>query len=249
MKKLLTLVLFLASITYSQAQSKETRKISSFSGISVSSGIQAKYVKSPKNEIVVDVSRADILPKIETVVKDGTLLIRVKRNSDLRNTNSLKVTVYSNSVMNNISLSSAGSLEILDPIDVANFSADISSAGKLNTGRVTANRTTINLSSSGKMNGDLKSEKLSINASSSGEVSLSGMSKELSVNMSSAGKVFLNKFKTSTLKVDGSSGASLQVEVINSIDANVSSGAKVVYTGNPKTKEINKSSGGSVTKN
>lgn len=247
MKSLLTLLL-LAIVSFSYAQHKETRKISKISGISVASGIQAKFIKSSKNEVVVDVSREDILPKIETIVRNGNLQIKVKNGSEIRNANSLKVTVYSNSVIKSINLSSAGNLEILDAIDVSDFSADISSAGKLKTGKITANNTTLNLSSAGKMNSDLMSEKLSINTSSAGEVTLSGMSKQLKVNMSSNGKALLNNFKTSTLEVNGSSGAVLNVEVINSIDATVSSGAKVIYSGNPVTKDINKSSGGTVSR-
>jgi len=247
MKKILTVAL-VAFISFAQAQHQETRKISKISGVSVATGIQAKFIKSSRNEVVVDVSRADILPKIETNVKNGDLRIRVKPNSQVTNSGTLKVTIYSNSVINSINLSSAGSLEILEPIDVTNFSVDISSAGKLKTGKVSAGSSNISLSSSGKMTGELKSEKLQISASSAGEVSLSGRSKSLNVSISSSGKALLDNFETDELVVNGSSGSKMKVKVNNSITANVSSGSKVIYSGSPSNTKINHSSGGSVSK-
>lgn len=237
----------LAFITMAHAQHHETRKIGNISGISVASGIQAKFIKSSKNEVVVDVSRQDLLDKIETDVRGGNLKIQVKRGSNIRNANTLKVTVYSNSTINSIAISSAGSLEILDPISVNNFNADLSSSGKLKTGKVEATSSEINLSSAGKMSGELKTEKLAINASSSGELTLSGLAKQTTVNMSSNGKAFLQNLKTTNLTVNGSSGAALKINVSNELNANVSSGAKVEYSGNPKSKSVNHSSGGSVS--
>lgn len=245
--KITLTVIMLAFITMAHAQHHETRKIGNISGISVASGIQAKFIKSSKNEVVVDVSRQDLLDKIETDVRGGNLKIQVKRGSNIRNANTLKVTVYSNSTINSIAISSAGSLEILDPISVNNFNADLSSSGKLKTGKVEATSSEINLSSAGKMTGELKTEKLAINASSSGELTLSGLAKQTTVNMSSNGKAFLQNLKTTNLTVNGSSGAGLKINVSNELNANVSSGAKVEYSGNPKSKSVNHSSGGSVS--
>lgn len=245
--KITLTVIMLAFITMAHAQHHEIRKISNISGISVASGIQAKFIKSSKNEVVVDVSRQDLLDKIETDVRGGNLKIQVKRGSNIRNANTLKVTVYSNSTINSIAISSAGSLEILDPISVNNFNADLSSSGKLKTGKVEATSSEINLSSAGKMTGELKTEKLAINASSSGELTLSGLAKQTTVNMSSNGKAFLQNLKTTNLTVNGSSGAALKINVSNELNANVSSGAKVEYSGNPKSKSVNHSSGGSVS--
>lgn len=245
--KITLTVIMLAFITMAHAQHHETRKIGNISGISVASGIQAKFIKSSKNEVVVDVSRQDLLDKIETDVRGGNLKIQVKRGSNIRNANTLKVTVYSNSTINSIAISSAGSLEILDPISVNNFNADLSSSGKLKTGKVEATSSEINLSSAGKMTGELKTEKLAINASSSGELTLSGLAKHTTVNMSSNGKAFLQNLKTTNLTVNGSSGAGLKINVSNELNANVSSGAKVEYSGNPKSKSVNHSSGGSVS--
>lgn len=245
--KITLTVIMLAFMTMAHAQHHETRKIGNISGISVASGIQAKFIKSSKNEVVVDVSRQDLLNKIVTEVRGGNLKIQVKRGSNIRNANSLKVTVYSNSTINSIAISSAGSLEILDPISVNNFNADLSSAGKLKTGKVEATSSEINLSSAGKMSGDLKTEKLAINTSSSGELTLSGLAKQTTVNMSSNGKAFLQNLKTTNLTVNGSSGAGLKINVSNELNANVSSGAKVEYSGNPKSKSVNHSSGGSVS--
>jgi len=246
MKRLLT-VAFVALISLAQAQHQDTRKISKFSAISASAGIQVKFIKSSKNEVVVDVSREDILPLIETKVQNDELNIRIKRGSNIRNAKSLKVTVYSSSIVDNISLSSAASLEILEAIDVNKFTVDLSSSGKLSTGKVSAQTANINLSSSGKMNGQLKTESLSIKASSSGEVKLSGVSKTLNVNVSSNGQAHLGDFQVADVVVNGSSGGKIKINVSNSITANVSSGAEVEYSGNPKNKNVNKSSGGTVT--
>ncbi|OYD42481.1 head GIN domain-containing protein [Sphingobacterium cellulitidis] len=240
-------MLMLAFITMAHAQHKESRKIGSFSEISVSAGIQVKFIKSSKNEVLVDVSKQEYLSKIETVVNSRDLQIRVKRGSQINSRTPIKVTVYSNSMVRTISVSSAASLEILDPISVNNFRADLSSSGSLVTGKIEAQSSEINLSSTGKMRGELKTEELQVSASSAGNLTLSGIAKNSEFDLSSNGKGNLENFKTGDLEVNASSGGSLIIGVSNSITANVSSAGKVEYIGNPKTKDINKSSGGSVT--
>lgn len=246
MKKLLTIALLgCATLTY--AQHKETRKIGQFNGISVSQGIRAEFVQSNRNEVVVDVSKADLLAKIETKVSNNTLVIRVKPNSKIYNAKNLSVTVYSNARLQQVSASSAGKLTSTAAIHTENFKADASSSGSIALGKIESRTATIHASSAGKVQGQLRVKELQIDASSSGSVDLQGSATNAKINASSSGSALLDDLSVSNVNVGASSGASVHIDVKNSIVANASSGGDIKYSGNPSKTDFNRSSGGSVS--
>ncbi|MVZ65189.1 hypothetical protein GQF61_04940 [Sphingobacterium sp. DK4209] len=248
MRKLLTIA-FIGFASLSYAQQSEVRKISSKPiGISVSTGIQAKIIKSNKNEVVLEAQNQNQLGKIETKVESGVLTIRVKRNSNIQNSKNLKATVYINPNLSSIELSSAGSLEITDAIDVRDLDIDLSSAGSLKTAAINANALSIETSSASKVHtGAIKATTLAIEASSASVVEISGASKTTSIEASSNANINAQKLSSNKVTADASSGAKINIHVTESLSAEASSGARVSYTGQPKATSFEKSSGGTIS--
>ena len=122
MRTLLTLA-FIGFCSLVFAQKSETRALPSKPiGISVSTGIQATLIKSNKNEVVLQAASSGQLNRMEAKIEHGVLVIRIKRNSNFQNSKSLKATIYINSNLESIDLSSAASLAIKEPLDATELS-------------------------------------------------------------------------------------------------------------------------------
>ncbi|QBQ40852.1 DUF2807 domain-containing protein [Sphingobacterium psychroaquaticum] len=247
MRKLLTIA-FVSCLTLGlQAQHKQTRKISTPSGVSVATSLQTEYIRSNRNEVIVEAEDAKHLEQIETVVKDNVLYIRYKRNTTNVGRKNNRITVYASTDLKSIEVSSSGSLTINDPIQTNSLDIDVSSSGKLQAGRIQAAKASIDIGSSGRFTGAIRAQHLEIDASSSGKLTLTGEADQVSVDMSSSANLDLSGLKAKSVQVDGSSSAYLSIQATESIRGDVSSSAKIEHIGTPKTISVSKSSSGRVT--
>ncbi len=245
MKRLLTLALIAAS-TLTYGQHSQTRKIASPNGIAVSRSIQAKYIVSNRNEVVVEVENQDHLDKLETVVKGGTLHIRYKSNVNIRTQKPNRVTVYSTAKLQQINVSSSASLHIESEIKVPQILVTVNSSGKLLASTIIAEHATIDLSSSGRFDAHITTSKLTIDGSSSAKLVLAGSANEADLDISSSANIDLAALKLKRATVDASSSSKATVQVSENLTADVSSSAKVYYIGKPQNLTVNKSSSGQV---
>jgi|GEM_PF-1077329 len=247
MRKLLTLA-FILLTTLVHAQQSEVRKLGiNPSGIAVSTGIQAKIVKSDKNEVVLEAENHYQINRVETKIEDGILIIRAKRNSNIQNSRNLKATVYINPNIHHIEISSAGSLEINVPLEVRTLDIALSSAGVLKTKHISTGKLSIDASSASKLAiGSIKVNELDIEASSATSVVLTGQTGIASIDASTNANVNAAKVDAKTVSADASTGAKISIHVSETLKAEASSGGTVNYTGHPKTTNFEKSSGGTI---
>ncbi|WP_437917969.1 head GIN domain-containing protein [Sphingobacterium sp. LRF_L2] len=245
MKKILTLA-FVTLVTLSQAQHKEVRKIGKLEGVAVSSSIEAKYIVSDRNEVVVEVEDPDHLKKIETVIEYGKLHIRYKSFSTIRTKKPNRVTVYSNGKLSDVEVSSSASLRIEDPIKTSEIDIDVNSSGKLFASNITAEKVDLEITSSGRFDARINANFLEVEASSSGKLNLLGQANRAIVDISSSANVNMTDMRIKTANVDASSSAKVTINVSEELNADVSSSGKVYYVVKPKKLKIDKSSGGQV---
>lgn len=241
MRSILT-ILFITFTTVLSAQHSQTRQINDYKGISVSSSIIVEYIFSDKNQIVVTCHNKDHLDLLVTEVKNNTLVIGYKSNSNIRTKTPNTVTVYSNSNLEKASVSSSAKLTFATPIKTQSFVLNVNSSGKIVTNTIKADQITIAANSSGKVETNIHSKNLKINASSSSITQVTGESDNVAVNMSSAAKINLDKLIIKDLEVNGSSSATLNFNTAASINSNLSSSARVNYYKLPKNVIANKTS-------
>lgn len=247
MRKILT-ILFTGLSLFVHAQQTEVRKINAKpTGISISTGIQAKIVKSNKNVVVLDAQNQSQLDKIETKVEKGILIIRVKRNSNIQNSRNLNATVYINPSLSSIEISSAGYLEIIAPLDVRILKIDLSTAGALKTNKISTGKMSIDASSAAKFaSNNIKVNELIIEASSASSILLAGSSNKTSIEAITNAHVNTAKVRTKSVSAQARTGAKIKVQASDSFHAIASSGGSITYTGYPKKTNFEKSSGGTI---
>lgn len=86
-----------------------------------------------------------------------------------------------------------------------------------------------------------------VDASSGASVELSGACSSITVSASSGSDVEGEKLLCANAKANASSGASVELYATTTANGQASSGADISFAGRPKTQDISKSSGGSVS--
>jgi len=232
--KLIALLLAVGAIFQSVAlqaarsiDGRQARQLSGFHGISVSSGIDLYLTQKNVEEVFVE-AKSDDYDKIITKVEDGILKIYIKDKSWPHmgwNMNPRKVYV---------------SFKILDKLE-ASAGSDVNSQSVLKLDKLD-----LNVSSGSDVKLELDASQLRVDSSSGSDVSLSGKAAVAEVSASSGSDISAGDLETKKCTASVSSGSDISIRVTEELDANASSGGDISYSGNPKVKNIRKSSGGDV---
>ena len=162
---------------------EETRDISGFTGVKVSSGIDV-YL-SQGNSFEVRVEADENLQEVIVTEKEGNILIVKTERVSIRNAKSKKVHVTLPD-LKEIKISSAGDLRL--EVDAQRIDLDISSSGDADIDG-TADEFNVSLSSAGDLNAfDLIAANVDVDVSSAGNASVHATD-EISMNASSAGNI------------------------------------------------------------
>lgn len=203
----------------------ENRNVSGFHAVDVSAGIDL-YLKMGDTEEVKVVADGDIIDKLVTEVKDGTLRIYMKRttwNWGFNKTQKVYVTVKE--------LTKIG----------ASAGSDVRSENTLK-----GESLSVNVSSGSDVNLDIVYKNFKVNTSSGSDAKISGKTKHLVAEASSGSDINAENLESVTCKANASSGSDITVRVNEELHANASSGADISYYGNPAVRDTDESSGGDV---
>lgn len=191
----------------------ETRAIGSFTSLSSGGPMNVEISYGTSSSLIIE-GDENILPYIETFVKNGTLKIKVKDLNSVSPRLKLKVQI-SMTTMNAIAQSGSGMITGKDQFN--------------NNGS-----TNFNISGSGKI--DLafaKFDGVNISMSGSGSIELKGeIDGDLDLHQSGSG--FINCLNAPCDKVNASMSGSgtMKVNAAETIDAHISGSGQIYYTGN-----------------
>lgn len=232
--KLFALILFSIALFQSSAVqagnaggNRQTRQISGFHGVSVSTGIDLYLTQKNVEEVVVEADTDD-LEKIITKVEGGILKIYIKEKSWFNmnwNKNPRKVYV---------------SFKNLDKLE-ASAGSDVNSQGVLKFDKLN-----LDASSGSDIKLELDVNELSVESSSGSDISLKGKASFVQADASSGSDIHASELQTKKCIATASSGSDIRIYVTDELNANASSGGDISYSGNPAQKDINESSGGDV---
>lgn len=230
--KILNTLLLLAFLTASgnaiaaNLNESQNRHVKGFSAIKVSSGIDL-YLSMDDHEALRIVADHSIIDDVVTEVKNGTLHIYMKRKNWLNWGNSKSRKAYV----------SVKQLEALQ----ASSGSDVESQNTLR-----GDKLEVSASSGSDVSLDLHYKNFSIDASSGSDAEFYGKVKYLNAEASSGSDIDAEKLEAQFCRVSASSGSDIRVSVSDELEAKASSGADIIYYGSPKTRDIDKSSGGDV---
>lgn len=225
---LLTFALSLSALVQAAqtGDSRQTRKVSEFHGITVSSGIDLYLTQKDIQEVKVEAEEED-MEYLVTEVEDGILKIYMKDRSVFNFNWSSTRKVYV-------------SFRNLDKLE-ASAGSDVYSQSVLNLGKLE-----LHASSGSDIKLELTATDVNAESSSGSDIQLKGKADYIQVSASSGSDINAADFVSKRCNANVSSGSDIRVNVTDELDANASSGGDIAYSGNPTRKNINESSGGDV---
>jgi hypothetical protein len=230
--KLVALVAFFSFIMSGSmifAQKTENREVEDFNSISLS--IHAKVFGIQDNSTSVKITAdADDLKDITTLVEDGTLQIKRKKNGSWGWTKSFKnVEIYvSSPIIKNLKISGSGNIVAKNPIKISNAKYAISGSGNI-------------------FIEDLSAQNIECHVSGSGDINLKGDGlQELEIQIGGSGNVNAGYLKSENASVHISGSGDCKVYATEKLNAKVGGSGDIYYRGKPKTVESKSSGSGRI---
>lgn len=218
---IITALILLCGEISAQSTVKEKRNVSGFDGVGF--GVAGNlYIKPGSGFDVVIEGSERYVNDIETVVRDGKLLIR--RDGNFRFNNE-KVNVYvTMPEIKSLSISGSGKAEVEGNLRTDNLSLSVSGSGKIEIPSVNADELKCSISGSG----DISIE--------GGRIGKAGLS------ISGSGSYYGDYAVIEDFDAGISGSGSCSCNVTGNLSARISGSGNIVYSGNPR---INVRSSGS----
>jgi hypothetical protein len=204
---------------------EETRSTGDFTELKVSRGMNV-YISQGETTKVVVKADENLIDAIETEVVGDVLNVTV--NKFIRHSTSLKVFI------------TAPNIEVIKSTSGSNvFSEDTLRYQMLN----------IKSSAGSNVKLSLETGDLNVSAVAGSNIFLEGEAKSFTVKTNSGSNIKAGNLMAENCTAKASSGSNVWIKVKNSLDAGVSSGGNLWYSGEPNPLRIKKSSGGNIFKN
>jgi hypothetical protein len=201
---------------------KKEREAGKFTGLRVSSGIDA-YLKQTGDESIAVEADENLHEYIVTEIRDGVLHIYTDAN--IREAEMKRVYVTMKDI-NSLRTSSAG--DIIGETSVKTDKLELSA------------------SSAGDIRLEVYAKEIEADISSSGDITLTGEADILNADLSSAGDLNAYGLEVKEADVSASSAGDADINVSERLRARASSAGDVNYRGNPKYIDVHSSSAGGV---
>ena len=196
-----------------------------FKSVEVSNAIDLVIEQSDKTEITVEADD-NLQKEISTKVENGVLIISCDYNSFI-NIKSKKVTVKM-PLIDKLEASSSSTIKSINTLKGENISVEASSAGSISV--------------------NLEADSVICEASSGSTITVSGKALKLETTSSSGSEIDAKGLLANDIIANSSSGSSISVHPLVSLNAKASSGSDINYDVVPKKISIEESSGSSISK-
>lgn len=222
-----------ASFTATAQTSEQNRQVSGYSGVAISGPFLTHVIIGDKEGVKLTVDE-NLIDKVETVVDNGTLNVRFKRESNLPwkkddyNPKVAAVTVYVKTLSAVVSAGS-GNTTVDNPVNASDFKITLAGSSAINIASLkVANTVTIRLSGSGTVN-------------------IGGSATEVSALISGSGEIKAKGFKTEKTSATISGSGNLYINAEKELNVTMIGSGNVYYTGNAKPN-THKIGSGSISK-
>jgi hypothetical protein len=203
---IITLVL---TISLSALAAKQDRQVKNFSKIEISGAFEVTLTQGSVEKLTVEADE-QILPKIITEVKGGTLIIRLENNTRINGNLKADLTFIN---LDEMDISGAVKLKSTAPMKFSNLEIDGSGASEIN----------LNFSAS----------EVECDFSGASEITLQGSATVFKIDLSGASNLDALEFRTQNCNLDCSGASKAGVFVSGTLTVSGSGATQISYTGNP----------------
>jgi len=201
---------------------RNERKVDTFGAISSSAGLEVILTQDSVVKVIVEADD-NLQQVIRTEVSNGELKIFPKQRISSSEAKRIYVTFKT---IHSIEASSGSEVKSKMELKMPSMQLSASSGADIDLSLAVKN--------------------LTVDGSSGCNFLLSGSAESLEVDGSSGANIKAKDLQSKTCNAGASSGANLKVNVTEKISAQASSGGNIKVMGNPKERNVQKSSGGDV---
>ncbi|MCL7754960.1 head GIN domain-containing protein [Polaribacter sp. Z022] len=187
------------------------RTTSDYDAVSVGGSFDVILVKGNVGKIKIE-GEENIIPYIETEVTRDVLKIKYKKNTNIRTTRRLTITVPYKS-LRSVALGGSGKISGKSLIKTNDFNVSLGGSGDIT------------------LNVDADEVKASIGGS--GNINLQGTSNELTCSIAGSGSIRAYELKTDEVYANVAGSGSIKTTVKSKIKAKLVGSGSVYYKGNP----------------
>ena len=224
---------------------EEVRKVASFSGIQVSSGINVSFTQEAQQKVVVDSDRPEF---VKTEVVGDILKIYIDNNNN-RNLKFKKLSVtVSAPELSKIAVNSGANFNTLNTVKSDYFQIAATSGANLKADLDTKGKVELSTTSGSNVRLNVNADELEMSATSGSSATLYGKIRATTFDVSSAATVNAQDLETQKSKINASSAANIKVNATENINVTGTSGASVRYRSNNNVKRNAELSGGASMK-
>jgi hypothetical protein len=271
MKKNIAITLFalFISVSFAFAQKRETRNVDAFTKIVFRTPGKLYFKLGSPQKVEIE-GKEDLLKKINIEVEGSRLVIDMEEkwfNWNWDNDDEIKVYVTVENInaisvsgsgdvigetkltANDLDLKVSGSGNLTSEIDAkGKVNADVSGSGEIELkGKCTSFESHVSGSGKIALNANV-SDEASFSVSGSGKIQASGTANEVKTHISGSGKVMAANLETKKCDVHISGSGDVEINVKESLDAQISGSGSVSYKGEPNHVNTNASGSGHVHK-
>lgn len=232
MKKLLTFLLLLGFATFVSAQkiindpNAEVRTVRSFTGVSVSGGIDL-YVSYGNEAVAVSAAKAEYRDRIRAEVENGILKIWYDSKWGINVSGTKNLKAY-------VSYKTLKSLE-------GSGGSDIQVDGKID-----ADELFIRMTGGSDFKGGVEVQKLKVHQSGGSDVRISGKAASVAVDASGGSDFKGYDLVAEVCDLEASGASDIEITANREVTARASGASDIHYKGNPSVKEAKASGASSV---
>lgn len=211
---------------FAQGKYTETRKVPTYETIDVCCGIDIYLSEGSHSDLKIEVSHEKLLSGLTTVVRGNELSVSYddKKFKRPRNT---QIKIYM----------SANNLRAIEAT---------SGAGVYSRTTLKAADIKLSATSGADIKLDLNARNVACSSTSGSDIVLKGSAEYASLKATSGSDIDLSDMTVQRVDADATSGSDIKVHVVKEINGRASSGADVIYSGNPEKVNKKQSSGGTV---
>lgn len=234
-----------AVVTGSGEVDTQEMDFSDFNKIDIGSAfdVQINRAESYLVRITIDKKLYEYL-KIEQ--RGDTLYISLKPNYVYRDTT--QQAAVSLPDLRQLKLSGASKGTVTGFIMTHSLDFELSGASHLELGHTIAGNSGFSLSGASRANGSIEMDDGRFNLSGASRINLSGTAKGISIDASGASDVNLAALTALTADVSLSGASDAVIDVVNSMNIDLSGASDLEYSGNPKLGKIDMSGGSKLNK-
>ncbi|WP_438988650.1 head GIN domain-containing protein [Polaribacter sp.] len=202
----------------------EKRTTSNYDAITVGGSFDVVLIKGTEGNITLK-GEENIIPLIETEISGGTLKIKYKKNTNVKTTRRMVVTVTVSEI-ESIALGGSGNIISKTELISDDFSVSLGGSGNIELG--------------------INADETNVNIGGSGNIDLKGITNNLKCAIAGSGSIRAYNLTTSEINATIAGSGSVKATVKNKIKANLIGSGSIYYKGNPKQIDSKSIGSGSI---